>query len=169
MHTQLFGCVWLFPTQWTVAHQAPLSMGFPRKEYWSGLTFPLQIIFYTIYIHAYVYYILRIQIKEKDLLLKKNQSWFTLPHPTFPFPKDKVISKNCFLFCYLFMLFCYDLFILLLFVKSLPYLQAGTFYQMSGGIQLEIKCTINVMCLNHPKAILSLLICGKTVFHETSS
>ena len=27
-------------TPWTVAHQAPLSMGFPRREYWSGLTFP---------------------------------------------------------------------------------------------------------------------------------
>ena len=25
---------------WTVAHQAPLSMGFPRQEYWSGLPFP---------------------------------------------------------------------------------------------------------------------------------
>ena len=29
-----------FLTPWTVAHQAPLSMGFPRKEYWSGLPFP---------------------------------------------------------------------------------------------------------------------------------
>ena len=27
--------VWLFATPWTVAHQAPLSMGFPRQEYWS--------------------------------------------------------------------------------------------------------------------------------------
>ena len=27
-------------TPWTVAHQAPLCMGFPRQEYWSGLTFP---------------------------------------------------------------------------------------------------------------------------------
>ena len=26
-------------TPWTVAHQAPLSMGFSRQEYWSGLTF----------------------------------------------------------------------------------------------------------------------------------
>ena len=26
-------------TPWTVAHQAPLSMGFSRKEYWSGLSF----------------------------------------------------------------------------------------------------------------------------------
>ena len=32
--------VWLFATMWTVAHQAPLSMGFPRQEYWSELLFP---------------------------------------------------------------------------------------------------------------------------------
>ena len=29
-----------FATPWTVARQAPLSMGFPRQEYWSGLPFP---------------------------------------------------------------------------------------------------------------------------------
>ena len=29
-----------FETSWTVAHQAPLSMGFPRQEYLSGLPFP---------------------------------------------------------------------------------------------------------------------------------
>ena len=31
-----------FVTPWTVAHQAPLSMGFPRQEYWKWrwLTFP---------------------------------------------------------------------------------------------------------------------------------
>ena len=28
-----------FVTPWTVARQAPLSMGFPRQEYWSGLPF----------------------------------------------------------------------------------------------------------------------------------
>ena len=27
-------------TQWTVAHQIPLSMGFSRQEYWSELSFP---------------------------------------------------------------------------------------------------------------------------------
>ena len=27
-------------TPWTAAHQAPLSMGFPRQEYWSGLPLP---------------------------------------------------------------------------------------------------------------------------------
>ena len=30
---------WRIP--WTVARQAPLSMGFSRQEYWSGLLFPL--------------------------------------------------------------------------------------------------------------------------------
>ena len=32
----------LFVTPWTIAHQAPLSMGFSRQEYWSGLPFLLQ-------------------------------------------------------------------------------------------------------------------------------
>ena len=34
-------------TPWTVARQAPLSMKFSRKEYWSGLPFPFQGIFPT--------------------------------------------------------------------------------------------------------------------------
>ena len=33
-------CVRLFATPWTVALQAPLSMGFSRQEYWSELPFP---------------------------------------------------------------------------------------------------------------------------------
>ena len=32
--------VWLFVTPWTAAYQAPLSMGFSRQEYWSGLQLP---------------------------------------------------------------------------------------------------------------------------------
>ena len=36
-----FICVQLSATLWTVAHQAPLSMGFSSQEYWSGLPFPL--------------------------------------------------------------------------------------------------------------------------------
>ena len=32
-----FSRVRLFAAPWTVAHQAPLSMGFSRQEYWSGL------------------------------------------------------------------------------------------------------------------------------------
>ena len=37
----------LFETPWTVAHQAPLSIGFSRQEYWNRLLFPLQGIFLT--------------------------------------------------------------------------------------------------------------------------
>ena len=32
--------VQLFATLWTIAHQAPLSMGFSRKEYWNKLPCP---------------------------------------------------------------------------------------------------------------------------------
>ena len=37
---RLLSRVWLFVTPWTAAHQAPLSMGFPRQECWSGWLFP---------------------------------------------------------------------------------------------------------------------------------
>ena len=50
----------LFTTPWTVAHQAPPSMGFSRQEYWSGVPSPSLIYMYThfkyvIYGH-WVYY-----------------------------------------------------------------------------------------------------------------
>ena len=32
-----FSSIWLFVTPWTIARQAPLSMGFSRQKYWSGL------------------------------------------------------------------------------------------------------------------------------------
>ena len=35
-----FGRVWLFVTLWTIDHQAPLSTGFSRQEYWSVLSCP---------------------------------------------------------------------------------------------------------------------------------
>ena len=31
---------WLFETPWIIVHQAPLSVGFSRQEYWSGLPCP---------------------------------------------------------------------------------------------------------------------------------
>ena len=37
---QILSCVLLIATPGTVAHQAPLSVGFSRQEYWSGLSFP---------------------------------------------------------------------------------------------------------------------------------
>ena len=43
----VLSCIQLFATLWTVALQAPLSMGFSWLLYWSGLPFPLQSIFLT--------------------------------------------------------------------------------------------------------------------------
>ena len=40
MHIQSLNHIQLFVTLWTAAHQVPLSIGFPRQEYWSGLPFP---------------------------------------------------------------------------------------------------------------------------------
>ena len=43
MSACVLGCfsrVQLFATPWTMARQTPLSMGFSRQEYWSGLPFP---------------------------------------------------------------------------------------------------------------------------------
>ena len=35
-----FSPIWLFANLWTIVQQAPLSMGFSRQEYWSGLPCP---------------------------------------------------------------------------------------------------------------------------------
>ena len=40
MKVKSFSHVQLFGTPWTITYQAPLSMGFSRQEYWSGLPFP---------------------------------------------------------------------------------------------------------------------------------
>ena len=37
MKGKLLSCIRLFATPWTAAYQAPLSMGFSRQEYWSGM------------------------------------------------------------------------------------------------------------------------------------
>ena len=40
VYFQLLSCVRPFGAPWTVAHPAPLSMGFLMQEYWSGLLLP---------------------------------------------------------------------------------------------------------------------------------
>ena len=47
MKGKLLSHVWLFTTPWTVAYQAPLSLGFSRQEYWSGVPLPPPIISYS--------------------------------------------------------------------------------------------------------------------------
>ena len=48
---KLLSRVWLLATPWTAAHQAPLSMGFSRQEYWSRLPKPSP--FYTLCLPKY--------------------------------------------------------------------------------------------------------------------
>ena len=43
MKVKSLSCVRLFTTPWTAAYQAPLSMGFARQEYWSGVPLPSPI------------------------------------------------------------------------------------------------------------------------------
>ena len=50
-----FSLVQLCATLWTAAHQAPLSTGFSRQEYWSGWPFPSYIYNVCIYIHINKY------------------------------------------------------------------------------------------------------------------
>ena len=40
---QLLSCARLFVTPWTIACQAPPSVGFSRQEYWNGLPFPTPV------------------------------------------------------------------------------------------------------------------------------
>ena len=45
MKVKLLSRVQLFATPWTVAYHAPLSLGFSRQEYWSGLPFQSKLPF----------------------------------------------------------------------------------------------------------------------------
>ena len=62
----------LFVTPWTVVHQAPLSMGFSRQEYWSGL--PLPSLDQTNY--KYRNWICNLKIPNKQ---KFRTRWFHRP------------------------------------------------------------------------------------------
>ena len=61
---KLLSCIQLFSTPWTAAYQAPLSMGFARQKYWTGVPLPLIRIYY-----SNILFILRIQRKSCMTLL----------------------------------------------------------------------------------------------------
>ena len=54
MHAQSLSHVQFFMTPWTVAHQASLSMGFSRQEYWSGLPYTFLVLIYFVIGSVYV-------------------------------------------------------------------------------------------------------------------
>ena len=61
---KLLSHVRLFATPWTVAYQAPPSVGFSRQEYWSGLPFPPPL-----YIYNFIYIYISICIQTLNIFL----------------------------------------------------------------------------------------------------
>ena len=59
--------VQLFVTPWTVAYKAPLSMGFSRQQYWSGLPYPSLVIKDSSYIYM-----------QSTYFLSKGGIWWTI-------------------------------------------------------------------------------------------
>ena len=64
-----FSCVRLCATLWTVASPAPLSMGFSRQEYWSGVPALLQGIFPTQELNLLLFCRLHWQVSSLPLVL----------------------------------------------------------------------------------------------------
>ena len=62
VHAKCFSHVQLSVKLWTVAHRAPLSMGFSRQEYWSGLYALLQGIFPTQVSNLHIFCLLHCQV-----------------------------------------------------------------------------------------------------------
>ena len=96
--------VWLLVVPWTVAYQAPLSMGFSRQEYWSGVPLPSLIFIIYIHIYSYIYgfcykkkVIFNLKIHSNSLTIESNgiNSWFFILK--FPWQRNTsdIISLGC--------------------------------------------------------------------------
>ena len=84
VHAQLLSQVRLFATQWTAALQTPLSLGFLRQEYCSGLPFPPPGDLSDVGIEP-----------ESLVLPALAEEFFTTEPPGKPQPKVE-LSKFCF-------------------------------------------------------------------------
>ena len=92
-----FSCVWLFETLWTVARQAPLSLGFSRQEFWSGVPFPPPGDLPTQWLNAHHLRLLHWQAESSSLCHLGSPS-FTCQHllkVNFQF-LDWVLVEYCF-------------------------------------------------------------------------
>ena len=67
-----FGHVQLSVTLWTVAYQAPQSMGFSKKEYWSGLPCLLQGVFPTQGSNRHLLCLLHLQVGSLPLIQRRK-------------------------------------------------------------------------------------------------
>ena len=93
----------LLATPWTAAYQAPLSMGFSRQEYWSGVPLPSPTNMYRIRkIRAQILYIKQDHYNESILLTPWSQPSLTLlnlgllsPNPSFSLFRYTGILELC--------------------------------------------------------------------------
>ena len=81
-----FNYVRLFATPWTVARQAPLSMGFSRQEHWSGCHALLQGIFLTQGSNPHLLYLLHWQVGSLPLVPRLDHGLVS----TFKSPCDDI-------------------------------------------------------------------------------
>ena len=63
-------------TPWTAAYQAPLSMGFSRQEYWSGVPLPSPIFLTDVEIVMQIKKVAQSQISLKEMNALKFWLWF---------------------------------------------------------------------------------------------
>ena len=64
MKVKLLSGASLLATPWTAAYQAPLSMGFPRQEHWSGVPLPSP--------NMYLYVNIKSDIRVQDEIYKSG-------------------------------------------------------------------------------------------------
>ena len=81
--------VWLFVTPWTGACHAPLSMGFSRQEYWSGLSFPSPRDLPDPGTEPHLLCLLHWQVDSLRLAIWEGCSW------SFPKSSDESWSQGC--------------------------------------------------------------------------
>ena len=89
-----FSCVYLYATLWTAAHQAPLSMGFSRQEYWVGCHFFLKGIFLTQGLNLLSYVYLHWEAGSLPLAPPHNISAYVLLNRRFEKVSGNVASSK---------------------------------------------------------------------------
>ena len=76
---KLLSCVQLLATSWTAAYQAPLSMGFSRREYWSGVPLPsppISLLSVIIAFHQLVSVVMYLQQQKTWLIMSTVGVWW---------------------------------------------------------------------------------------------
>ena len=87
----------LFVTPWTVAQQAPLSIGFTRQEYWSGLPFPSPGLFLTQGLNPHLLWLPHWQAGSLPLSHERSLSvsFITKPSGSHSSSSRQVLGQAC--------------------------------------------------------------------------